>query len=148
MSSTKTRIAAKKKQDAGSTRVLSESDILRLKGRACFTAAQPAQRELLEELEARAILVDPSEIPPDVITMNTTVECVRTGSDEVYQWTLVYPSDADYGQGRVSVLSPTGIALLGARCGQTVTSHLPNGETIRYSIRKILHQPESSHFRE
>lgn len=80
--------------------------------------------------------------------MNSTVECVRSGSDEVFRWTLVYPSDADYGQGRVSVLSPTGIALLGARCGQTVNCLLPNGETIRYSITKILHQPESSHFRE
>jgi regulator of nucleoside diphosphate kinase len=133
-------------RDFNGPRIVSESDIVQLKGSAGFTAAHPSQRERLEELEAKAMLVDPSEMPPDVVTMNTIVECVRTDSNEAYEWTLAYPHEADFGNGRVSVLSPIGIALFGARCGQTVVCIVPNGEAIRYFVRRILYQPEKKHF--
>lgn len=133
-------------RDSHGPRIVSESDMVRLKGSAGFAIAQPSQRELLEELEAKAMLVDPSEMPPDVVTMNTIVECVRIDADETYEWTLVYPNEADFGEGRVSVLSPIGIALFGARCGQTVVCVVPNGEAIRYLVRRVLYQPESKHF--
>ncbi|WP_353557929.1 GreA/GreB family elongation factor [Paraburkholderia terrae] len=43
----------------------------------------------------------------------------------------------------VSVLSPAGIALLGARRGQTVVCQPPSGVPIQYVISEILLQPES-----
>ncbi|WP_244197976.1 GreA/GreB family elongation factor [Caballeronia ptereochthonis] len=109
-------------------------------------ASSASQRELLEELEAKATFVDPAEIPPDVVTMNTTFECVSGDGVEVHEWTLAYPDEADYREGRISVLSATGMGLLGARCGQTVTIRAPNDVTIQYLIRRILFQPESRHF--
>lgn len=123
--------------------ILSQVDMERLS--AQLSAASPQQRALVEALEAIALLVDPSEIPPDVVTMNTTVECTTEGGAEVYQWTLVYPEDADYQRGRLSALSPAGIALLGARCGQTVVCRPPSGVPVRYVIRRLLSQPESRH---
>lgn len=127
-----------------SSRILSESDLVRLKG-TCLPAASSQQRTLLEKIEAMAVLVAPAEIPPDVVTMNTTIECMRIGGIDVHEWTLVYPDEAHYQQGRISVLSPAGIALFGARCGQTVSFRPPSGVLFRYLIRRILSQPESCH---
>jgi regulator of nucleoside diphosphate kinase len=125
------------------SRILSETDIARLKRGGYLITASAQQRALLEELEAMAVFVDSADVPPDVITLNTTLECVDVGGD-VYRWTLVYPDEADYQQGRISVLSPAGIALLGARCGYIVDCRAPSGSLTRYLISRIVQQPESS----
>ena len=93
------------------SRILSETDIARLKRGGYLNTASPQQRALLEELEAMAVFVDSADVPPDVITLNTTLECVDVGGD-VYRWTLVYPDEADYQRGRISVLSPAGLRCL------------------------------------
>ena len=66
---------------------------------------------LVDELD-RARIVDPSEVPPDVVTMNSRVEFYfdgdKTGRRVV---TLVYPGEQDIAEGRISVHTPVGIAL-------------------------------------
>jgi regulator of nucleoside diphosphate kinase len=123
--------------------VVSESDMERLREWAHRPTVSPTQRALLEGIEATALFVDSAEMPPDVVTMNTTVECTSTDGTETHTWTLAYPLEADYQRGRLSVLSPTGIALLGARCGQVITCLPPSGAPVHYVIGKILLQPES-----
>jgi regulator of nucleoside diphosphate kinase len=56
----------------------------------------------------------------------------------------VYPDDADLATGRLSVLSPIGQALLGARSGDTVDYRLPDGRAQRVTIVEIAFQPEAS----
>ncbi|MEX3959616.1 GreA/GreB family elongation factor [Trinickia sp. EG282A] len=124
-------------------RIVSESDLTQLKAYLSLPTVTPQQRAMVESLEATALLVEPEQIPPDVVTMNTTIECTVAGSAKTYHWTLVYPDKADYLMGRLSVLSPAGISLLGARCGQTVVCRPPSGVQIRYLINAILLQPES-----
>nr|WP_087733179.1 GreA/GreB family elongation factor [Paraburkholderia piptadeniae] len=118
--------------------------------RACVLSPMVSvqQRALVEALESIAVIVDPMEIPPDVVTMNTTVECTAVDGADPHRWTLVYPDEADYLQGRLSVLSPAGIALLGARHGQTVVCCPPSGLPTHYVITGILWQPESRHMTE
>jgi regulator of nucleoside diphosphate kinase len=123
--------------------VVSESDMERLRECARLPTVSPAQRALLEAVESTALVVDSAEIPSDVVTMNTTVECTTTDGTDTNKWTLVYPREADYQRGRLSVLSPTGIALLGARCGQVIICLPPSGVPVHYVIGKILLQPES-----
>lgn len=124
--------------------ILSELDMNQLRGCARSPTASAQQRELIEELEAIAVLVDSAKVPPDVVTMNTTIECIAVGGTNAHLWTLVYPNDADYQRGRISVLSPAGLALLGARCGQTVVCLPPSGVPVQYLISRILFQPERS----
>ena len=126
--------------------VVSESDMIRLRECAHMPGVSAAQRALLDAIEATALFVDSSEVPPDVVTMNTTVECTTTDRIDTHEWTLVYPDEADYQRGRLSVLSPTGIALLGARRGQVIMCLPPSGVPVHYCIQKILLQPESRHF--
>jgi len=133
------------KTHADTERIVSESDWVQLKACVHLPMVTPQQRAIVEMLESTALLVGPEQIPPDVVTMNTTVECTVVDSANTYHWTLVYPDRADYLMGRLSVLSPAGISLLGARCGQTVTCRPPSGVHIRYMIKAILLQPERRH---
>jgi regulator of nucleoside diphosphate kinase len=123
--------------------ILSEPDMDRLRACVLLPTVSAQQRALVEALESTAVVVDHTEIPPDVVTMNTTVQCTTVDGAHAHTWTLVYPGEADYLRGRLSVLSPAGIALLGARCGQTVVCRPPRGVPIQYVISEILLQPES-----
>lgn len=75
--------------------------------------------DLLYELE-RARVVDDTDIPGDIVRMGSTV-LYRTDAGQEQRVTLVYPVDADIAQGRISVLTPVGTALIGLRVGQSIT---------------------------
>jgi regulator of nucleoside diphosphate kinase len=108
------------------------------------TAAE--QREDLEDLAReieRGTEVRPQEIPPDVVTMNSTVRVTDIDSGSTYTYTIVFPSDADYEKGKISILAPLGTALLGFRVGDTVDWNMPRGVR-RLRIDEILYQPEAA----
>jgi regulator of nucleoside diphosphate kinase len=97
---------------------------------------------LSQELE-RAKIVSAHEIPPDVITMNSTVELVDTESNEQMEYTLVFPEKADVLQGKISVLAPIGTAMLGFRTGDTFAWDTPDGRRF-LRVGKVLFQPQAS----
>lgn len=98
------------------------------------------------ELE-RADVVEPSAVPKDVMTMNSTarvrVEDAELGAHE-HELTLVYPRDADGSAHRVSVLAPVGSALLGLRVGETIDWPMPGGRSARLQVLAIRYQPEAA----
>lgn len=98
-------------------------------------------RQLGEEL-ARANLVESSEIARDVVTMNSRVQVRDLDTNEVQVITLSWPPEADAGTGRINVLAPLGMALLGCRVGQSVEWPVPGGRR-RLQIEDMLFQPES-----
>ncbi|MCR6702584.1 MAG: nucleoside diphosphate kinase regulator [Dokdonella sp.] len=93
---------------------------------------------------ARAAIVDPPQMPADVVTMNSTARVVDEESGDVRELTLVYPRDADGSPGKVSVLAPVGAAMLGMRIGQTIDWPLPAGRWLRLRVTDIAYQPEAS----
>jgi len=125
------------------TLYLTELDVTRLEGIAS-RAGTAELDEMLDELLSRAAIVAPDAIPKDVVTMNSRVVCTLDGEAAPREWTLAYPDDADLAAGRLSVLSPIGQALLGARAGKTVDYPLPNGSAQRVTIVDIAFQPEAS----
>jgi regulator of nucleoside diphosphate kinase len=91
----------------------------------------------------KAQVVDPQKIPPDVITLNSTVCLIDLEADDEMVYTLVFPEEADISQGKISILAPIGTAMLGYRVGDTFEWDTPGGRrTIR--VLKILFQPEAS----
>jgi regulator of nucleoside diphosphate kinase len=56
---------------------------------------------------------------------------------------LVFPSEADFDRGRVSILAPIGTALIGYRVGDTVEWKVPSGRR-RLRIEEVLYQPEAA----
>jgi len=73
---------------------------------------------LLLELE-RARVVSDTAVPRNIVRMGSTVE-YETDTGDGRTVTLVYPKDADISEGRISVLTPIGTALLGLSAGQTM----------------------------
>jgi len=101
--------------------------------------------EILDVLEGelcRATLVPASEVPEDVITMNSTVTFRDLDTDETESYTLVYPHEADVAHNRISVFAPIGTALLGYRERDVVEWKVPAG-TRRFLITQVT-QPEAA----
>jgi regulator of nucleoside diphosphate kinase len=74
---------------------------------------------LLYELE-RAHVVPDSQLPGDVVGMGSNVR-YRTWDGVEREVTLVYPARANIAEGRISVLTPVGTALLGLTAGQSIS---------------------------
>ena len=99
-------------------------------------------KNLAGEIE-KASVMQPDQIPADVITLNSTARLVDQETHEEMVYTLVFPEDADPSQGKISILAPIGTAMLGYKTGDTFEWDTPGGKrTIR--VKEILYQPESA----
>ena len=56
---------------------------------------------------------------------------------------VVFPSEANADQHRISVLAPLGTAVLGYRAGDAIDWIVP-GRTRRVRIESVLYQPEAA----
>ncbi len=99
------------------------------------------KEELETELE-RAEIVEPEEIPANVVTMNSTVRFKVASSNEEFEYTLVYPKDADGSKHKISILAPVGSAMLGLKEGDEIEWPKPGGGSLTVHIDKIVYQPE------
>lgn len=105
--------------------------------------ANQANLDLLEKELYRAVLVDPQQIPHDVITMNSKVIITDTESGEKTTYTLVFPSAANISENKLSIMAPLGMALLGYRTGDIIEWPVPSGVR-KLKVDKIIYQPEAS----
>jgi regulator of nucleoside diphosphate kinase len=94
--------------------------------------------ELWEEKIERAQIISQDEAPADLVTMHSII---HNGDSTM---TLVFPHEADIDQGKISILAPLGMALLGARVGHTISWQARNGQTRTLVIDSISYQPEAS----
>jgi len=103
----------------------------------------PHIRQLEREIDRADIILNPQDVPGDVITMRSRVRLrdVRGGADK--DLTLVYPPEADPDHGAISVLAALGTAMLGYRVGDTFEVGLPKGKK-EFHVQAILYQPEAA----
>lgn len=99
-------------------------------------------KDLANELE-KAQVVKPSELPADVITLNSVVELLDLDTNDVLNVTLVFPSDAEYEAQKISVLAPIGVGMLGYRVGDLIEWPVPRGVR-RLKVEAITYQPEAA----
>ena len=103
-------------------------------------------REYLNKLETeldRAEIVDPKDIRADVVTMRSKVRLKDLVSGESNTYSLVFPTEANFAEGKISVLAPIGTAILGYKRGDTIEWPVPSGLR-KLKIEEILYQPEAS----
>jgi regulator of nucleoside diphosphate kinase len=122
--------------------VVTSSDMERLRTLIDTTAGDKA--DALDAELTRAVVVEPAEVPPDVVTMNSRVVYRDEESNETREVTLSYPKDASLEQGRVSVLAPVGAALLGLSVGQEIDWLVPGGRHKRLRILAVPYQPQAA----
>lgn len=100
----------------------------------------PGIDELQDELD-RANVVEPEELPNDVITVNSTARFIDEASNEQFEITLVYPDKAD-GATKISVLAPVGSALLGLSVGQSIPWQVPGRQKLFLKVLDVK-KPEN-----
>ena len=99
-------------------------------------------RHLHDELDGATVVRD-NQMPEDVVTMNSSVVLLDldTGSERLR--TLVYPGYFSGAPDRVSVLTPLGTSLLGARIGAEIEYESSKGFR-RVKLMDIVYQPEAA----
>ena len=125
--------------------LLSTRDYNRLADLARATLARfPADdaQLLLEELH-RADIVPTDEIPSGVVKMNSHVEFRDDRTGTVRRVQLVYPYQANIKEGRISVLSLVGAALIGLAEHQPITWRARNGGERRLTVLRASAEPFS-----
>ncbi|HNW56171.1 MAG TPA: nucleoside diphosphate kinase regulator [Bacteroidales bacterium] len=97
---------------------------------------------LLNELNS-AKVVEPQEIPVDVVTMNSIVKISFLNTNKVISFQIVYPDKANIKENKISIFSPIATALIGYKVSDEIEWIVPAGLT-KIKIDEIIYQPEAS----
>ncbi len=120
--------------------LISEKDLLRIKHILSFQNSEEFE-DLELELD-RARIISDDMVPPDLVTMNSKVRFLNLQDNKEMIITIVYPSEANFADGKISVLASLGSALIGLKVGQEINWMFPDGKTKTLRILDILYQPE------
>lgn len=86
-----------------------------------------------------ATVVEESELPADVVTMNTFVKLLDLETNQEYRFYLVAPAHANIKSNKVSCLAPIGMALFGYQTNAEIKWEMPTG----FKLYKLLHVSRS-----
>lgn len=106
-----------------------------------YEAAKDAQgmnEKKISELEGKLVharILD-ENMPKDEVLIGATVKLRDMGSQEEMEYMLVSDVEANYAEGKISVSSPVGSALLNHRENDVVEIKVPAG-VLKYKILKI-----------
>lgn len=120
-----------------------QSDHVRLLRLAETLAQRNAElgNQLFQELERADIL--PDDTARAVVRMGATLD-YETEDNERRTVTLVFPQDEDISAGRISVLTPVGVALIGLSTGDVMDWRTRDGRTQRLKVTRIVSQDDAS----
>lgn len=93
----------------------------------------------IQELKTKLALadvIDPSKISQSKIAFGAKVKLLDVDTDEEKTFILVGPDEADAKNGKISISSPVGKALLNKEIGDVVTIKVP-AKTLEYEILEI-----------
>jgi transcription elongation factor GreA len=108
-----------------------------------FEAAKDRQAFLdgrVGELEyklSRADIIEPETLPKDRVVFSSSVILENTDTGENVEYQLVGPDESDVEQGRISIMSPLGKAIIGKKPGDEITLQTPGGQRA-YELVEIL----------
>lgn len=84
---------------------------------------------------AGAEVIDTSKLQSETVIFGAFVK-VRANGDQVFDYQIVGSAEADVKEGKVSIVSPLGKALVGKRVGDELIVQAPNGEK-EYEVLEI-----------
>lgn len=119
---------------------VSTSDLERLEG--LLSKPPTRNRSDLDGLRAeldRANVLDGDAMPDNIIMMNSRARFREETSGREYELTLAWPHEANAADGKVSIFSPAGSALLGLSVGQSIDWQTPEGHAIQLRVLAVSH---------
>ena len=108
-----------------------------------YDAAKDEQRDIearIEELEKilkNAEVFVEEEADLDKVSIGCQVKVYDVDFDEEMEFKIVGSTEANSLQNKISNESPVGVALIGAKAGQTVDVETPKGTVLQYEILEI-----------
>lgn len=90
----------------------------------------------LERKLAEARIIETANLSSETVVFGATVVLLDVQSNQKRQYTLVGQDEADLKNGKISVQSPVGKALIGRRVGDQVEVTTP-AKVVEYEIREI-----------
>jgi transcription elongation factor GreA len=95
-----------------------------------------AQIDLLRTKLAKALIIDPNQLPKDTVVFGSKVKVMDLDIDEEETFELVGPGQDDPDKNRILTTSPIGQGLLGKKKGEVAEIEVPRG-TIRFKVLEI-----------
>ena len=98
-----------------------------------YHAAKREQAKLLSRIRFKqrvlehARVVDMSRLGSDKVGLLSRVSMTNVGNNATMTYTIVSPHEANMSEGKISIKSPIGQALLNRKEGDTVEVHVPAG---------------------
>jgi transcription elongation factor GreA len=98
-----------------------------------YHAAKREQARLLSRIRFKqrvlenARVIDTSRLSSDNVQLLSRVEMTNMGNNMQMTYTITNPHEANLREGKISIKSPIGQALLGKKVGDVVSVHVPAG---------------------
>ena len=127
---------------AMAARILAARELGDLSENADYHIAKEDQAHLetrikrLRQRRSNALIVE-TDAEDVAFGFGSTAEVLDEGSGGVYTWTIVGSTEADLAQGKLSVQSPVGKALLGCSAGESVEVQTPRGAR-SYRVQRLV----------
>lgn len=115
--------------------LMTERDYLRIRHILSFQNSD--EFENLEVELDRAKVIDDGEAPDGLVRMNTKFKFEVIQEQKTMTITIVYPEDANFSEGKISVLAPLGSALIGLQVNQEINWMFPDGKVKRLKILEV-----------
>ena len=90
----------------------------------------------IEDILSRARVIDTSKMSTDEVHLLSKVKIKNLKSKKIVEYLLVSPEEADFQEGKISVTSPVGQGLMGAKVGAKVQVNAPAG-LMEFEIMEI-----------
>lgn len=107
-----------------------------------YHAAKRAQGKIirrirfLQNILTYSRVIDSEQLPKDKVTLLSNVTFTNLGTGETMTYTIVSPHEMNLSEGKISINSPIGKALMGKRPGEIVDVQVPAG-TMKLRIDSI-----------
>ncbi|MBQ9174865.1 MAG: transcription elongation factor GreA [Bacteroidales bacterium] len=90
----------------------------------------------LQNVLEHSRVIDPEALPKDRVCLLSRVEFTNLTTGTRMKFEIVSPHEMDLEQGKISLKSPIGAALMGKKAGEIVEAQVPSG-TLRLRIESI-----------
>ena len=107
------------------------------------SALSSSASRVLRRLRTADFVVEPEDVPRDLVTMNSAVTLCDPISGTRWEVTVVYPEEHDTAENSWSVLSPVGAALFGLRLHDHVDIKRKDQPLADWIVAEISFQPET-----
>lgn len=107
-----------------------------------YRAARRAQSKMigricyLQKVLKFSRVIDTKALPKDQVSLLSTVEFTNLATGRQMSYKIVSPHEMKLEEGKISLKSPIGQALMGGKAGDVVEVHAPAG-TVRLRIDKV-----------